>query len=114
GLDGLAAIVRVERRVAARLHPAARVEQIVAERDVLTGDIGLVRAAAVVAADHARVGGRALGPVDPAVLEGDLLRRMVAGRQLGDERRHLAVVGIHDDDARAVVLFTRDGGANGL
>ena len=34
------------------------------------------------------VGGRALRPVQPAVLHDDLLGRMIAGRQPGDHRRH--------------------------
>ena len=61
------------------------VEHGAAEGDVLAGNVLLPVAAAVVTAHHARVGGGPLGPVDPAVLDQDLLRGVVAGGQAGDE-----------------------------
>ena len=54
-----------EGRVTTGKDPTARVEDIVAQRNVLTGDIGLVRAVAVVETDNAAVGGRSLRPLDP-------------------------------------------------
>jgi len=90
--------------VAAGHDPATRVENIVAQLDVLARDIRLVLAAAIVTADDAAVGRRPLRPVDPPVLEGELLGRMVAGRQRGDERRDPSGERIDGDDAGAVVL----------
>ena len=72
-------------RIAARIFAAARVKDVLAERDVLAGDVVLVHAAAVVAPDDAGVGRRALRPVDPVVLDVDLLGRMIAGGQPRDE-----------------------------
>ena len=54
---------------------------------VLAGDVVLVAAAAVIVPGHAGVGRGALRPVDPAVLDHDLLGRVVTGGQPGDERR---------------------------
>src|SRR5206468_808355 len=54
--DGPSAVVDAKWRVPARLDATAGVEPIVAEDDVLTGNIGLVRAAAVVLTDHTRIG----------------------------------------------------------
>src|SRR5439155_7695879 len=56
GGDDPSGVLDAKWRVPARLDPTAGVEHIVAELDVLTRDIVLVRAAAVVAADHARLG----------------------------------------------------------
>src|SRR5207249_5610548 len=98
GPDGVSAVVSAKGRVPACLDPTSGVEEIVAEDDVLTRDIRLVHAAAVVATDHTRVGRRPLGPVDPATLESDLLGRVIAGRQAGDERAD-APIRIHDHDA---------------
>src|SRR5690349_24337342 len=44
--------------------------------------------------DDAGVRDRSLRPVDVAVLDGDLLGRMVAGRQAGNELRDAAAIGI--------------------
>src|SRR5947207_957995 len=77
--DHLPAVVNAMRRVSAR-HMVARVEPVLAQHDVLTRDIRLVRATAVVVAGHAGVGRRPLGPVDPPVAEGDLFGRVIAGR----------------------------------
>src|SRR5438552_11602739 len=84
GLDGATRILFAKWRVAAGLHPAARVEHVVAERDVLAGDVRLIRAAAIVTTDHAGIGRRPLRPIDPPSLELHLLRGMVAGRQPHD------------------------------
>ena len=65
--------LRAELRVAARHHPATRIEHVLAQHDVLARNVWLTRAAAVVAADDAAVGGRALRPVDPIILERQLL-----------------------------------------
>ena len=59
----------------------------------------LVRAVTIVATDNAGVGRRSLRPVDPAVLELELLGGMVAGWQPRDERSDGAGLGIHDHDA---------------
>src|SRR5438132_578349 len=48
GLDGLSTVIDAKGRVSARLDPTSGVEEIVAQDDVLTRDIGLVRDAAVV------------------------------------------------------------------
>src|SRR3989454_9326258 len=74
----------------------------------------LFGAAAVVATHNPRVGRRSLRPVDPAVFEGDLLRRVVAGRQSGNERGYLPGLGIYGHDARAVVLGISCRRADGL
>src|SRR5437879_4907496 len=50
--DHLPAVVNAMRRVSAR-HMVARVEPVLAQHDVLTRDIRLVRATAVVVAGHA-------------------------------------------------------------
>src|SRR4029453_18108556 len=56
GLDGATRILGAEWRVAARLHPATRVEHVAAKRDVLAGDVRLIQAAAIVTTDHAGIG----------------------------------------------------------
>src|SRR5438445_12410633 len=83
-----------------------------AQRNVLTRDVMLIGATAVVATHNPRVGRRPLRPVDPAVFECDLLRRVVAGRQSADERANLPGLGIDGHDARGAVL--RPNGPNGL
>src|SRR5262245_47578766 len=88
-LDGRSWASRAELRVTAGHHPAARIEHVLAQHDVLTGDILLVRAATVVTANDTAVRRRSLRPVDPAVLERELLRGMVAGRQSRNERGDL-------------------------
>src|SRR6478672_2925555 len=67
--EGLPSIVGIEGGVTTRHFPAARVEQVVAERDLLTRNIRLVCAAAIVETDDAAVGRRSLGPVNPAPFE---------------------------------------------
>src|SRR6267143_935038 len=74
-----------------------------AQRNVLARDVMLIGAIAVVATHDPGVGRRPLRPVDPAVFEGDLLRRVVAGRQSGNERGNLPGLGIDSDDAGAIV-----------
>src|SRR6266446_5088846 len=85
-----------------------------AQRNVLTRDVMLIGATAVVATHNPGVGRGALRPVDPTILEGDLLRRVVAGRQSGNERGNLPGLGIYGHDARAVVLGISCRRADGL
>src|SRR5258708_21907006 len=66
------------RRVPACQMAVAGVERVLAEHDVLARDILLVLAMAVVWTDYAGGGLRPFRPVDPAVFEGDLLRRVVS------------------------------------
>src|ERR1700693_2663808 len=87
GRDRDPGMLHPKRRIAAGGDAAARIEHVLAQGDVLTGYVGLVLAAAIVASDNAAIGGRALRPVDPTLLECELFGRMIAGRQLGDERR---------------------------
>src|SRR5262249_7737126 len=93
-----------EGRIPARGNPSAGVEYVVAQYDVLTRDVLLISAAAVVTTDHAAVGRRALGPVDVPILDRKLFRRVVAGRQARDEGSDLSGHGVDGDDARTVVL----------
>src|SRR2546425_10198718 len=90
-------------RVAAGANPTGGGEGIVAQLDVLTRNVLLVGAATVVEAYHAGVGRRTLRPVDPAVLELELLGWMVTGGQAGDEWRDRVRPDVDDHDARAVV-----------
>ena len=99
GFDRFPPVISAEERVPTRLHTTTRVEQIVAQHDVLARDVRLVEAATVIATDDARVGGRPLGPVDPVAFDGELLRRVVACRQADDERRDLPGFGVHEHDA---------------
>src|SRR6516164_2442438 len=83
----------------------ARWEYILAQGDVLTGDIRLMRPTAIIETDDPAIGGRALRPVDPVTLERELLGRMVPGRQAGDKRGHSSLrVDLYD--ARTAVLPT--------
>src|SRR6267378_7024337 len=104
--------VRAKVRIPARRHTTTRVEYMTAQRNVLTRDVMLIGATTVVATHYPGVGGRPLRPVDPAVFEGDLLRRMVASRQSGNERGNFPGLGIDGHDARAVVL--QPNGSNSL
>src|SRR5438132_8320318 len=61
------------------------VEGVLAQHNVLTRDVLLVLATAVVVADDTGIGRRPLGPVDPAVFEGNLLRRRSEERRVGKE-----------------------------
>ena len=97
-LDRCARTLNTEGRVATGLDTAAGVEDVLAQHDVLTRNILLIRSAAVVLADHAAVGRGTLRPVDPVVFERKLFGGMVACRQLRDERRDLASVGVDDHD----------------
>lgn len=98
-------ILRVERRVAARELTITRREHVLAQRDVLARDIGLVLATAIVETDNAAVGRRSLGPVDPSVTpESQLLGRMVTGRQVDDERVNYPGHRVHGNDPRTVIL----------
>src|SRR5580700_4000709 len=83
---------------------STRREYVLAQSDVLTGDIGLIEAAIIVKPNDPAVRRRALRPVDPASVEGQLLGRMIASRQTRDERTHDPRVRIDDHDARAAVL----------
>src|SRR4249920_907570 len=80
--------LHAEGRVAARLYPAARIEHVLAQLDVLARNVWLIRAAAVVATDDSAVGGRTLRPVDPVILERKLLRRMITRWQTRDKWRN--------------------------
>src|SRR5438093_637841 len=55
-LHGCSGALHAEGGVPAGLYPTARVKYVVAQHDVLTGDILLVFAAAVVTTHHAAVG----------------------------------------------------------
>ena len=98
-LDRAARIGLSERHVTAREDPAARVENVIAQDDVLAGNVRLVLAAVVVQSDHAAVGRRALRPVDPSALECELLGGMIAGGKAGDEWRDLAALRVDRHDA---------------
>jgi hypothetical protein len=76
-----------------------------AKRDILAGDIGLVRAAAVVATNNAAVGGRSLRPVDPPAFERELFGGVVTCWKVGDEWRDLPGHRIYRDDPRTVVWW---------
>src|SRR5437899_2253859 len=99
-------------RVPAGLVAITGVKRVLAQRNVLTRDVLLVSAKTVVVTDYAGVGGRPLRPVDPAVFEGYLLRRVVSRGQTGDKRCDVPGLGVHGQDARAIVL--RPNGPNGL
>ena len=60
-------LLNSEGGIPARRHSVARAEDVLAERDVLARDIGLILAAAIVETDDAAVGRRPLRPVDPPV-----------------------------------------------
>src|SRR5260370_6535804 len=72
--------LRPELGVATGLHSTSRVEDIIAQHDILARDVLLVGAAAIVATHDAAVGRRPLRPVDPPTLERQLFRRVVTGR----------------------------------
>src|ERR1700730_14915258 len=95
--------LHAKRGVATGQFPAAGVEQVFAEHDILTRDIGLIRAAAIVTADDTAIGCRPLRPVDPATFKYQLFRRMVSSGQSGNETRDWPRHRVDDDDARAVV-----------
>src|SRR6185437_12360816 len=99
---GGARACRAKRRIPAGRHSAAGVEYILAQHDVLARDILLVLTPAVVAAYYAAVGGRSLRPVDPVIVERQLLGGVVAGGQRGDERGDLSRHRVYRHDARAV------------
>src|SRR5579871_6046810 len=113
-LDSGSRPLNAERRIAARLR-RARVEHVLAQDDVLAGNVLLILASAVIQADDAAVGGGTLRPVDPAVAERELFAGVVARRQSGDERRDLAGLGVDGHNSRAVVLTVmRVGGLVGI
>jgi hypothetical protein len=78
-----------------------------AQDDVLAGDVVLVAARPVVVPGHTGVGGRALRPVEVAVLDDHLLGRMVAGGQPGDVGVERVAAEIDGDDAGGVVAGPR-------
>src|SRR5262249_13687533 len=93
-------ILRVEGRVAARELTVTRRENVLAQCDVLAGDIGLVLAAAIVETNNAAIGCRPLRPVDPSVAaKRQVLSWMVTGRQVGDERVNPPGRRVHGNDA---------------
>src|SRR5258708_32153002 len=75
-----------EARIAACLYPAARVEHVVTQHDVLAGNVRLIGAPAVVATDNSAVGCRPLVPVTTAIFEAQLCRRAIARWHARDER----------------------------
>src|SRR5690348_10883623 len=77
---------------------------------MLNARLGVRRPAdgpAIVVSDDARVRRRALRPVEEAVMDGNLLGRMVAGRQAGHELSDCAGLRIHLEDARGVARTLR-------
>jgi len=66
---------------------------------ILAWDIGLVLTAAIVEPDYAAVGRRSLRPVDPSIFECELFGRVIASRQVGNERGDLAGHRIDYDNA---------------
>src|SRR6516165_6588236 len=117
-LPGFARVLRVREsrnRRALRLYPKrlvaagryegaqARWEYILAQGDVLTGDLRLILPLVIIETDDPAIGGRALRPVDPATFERELLGRMVPRRQAGDKRGHCSLR-VDDHDARTAVL----------
>src|SRR5207247_8667579 len=77
-------------RVAAGHVAVTGVPGVAAERDVLAGDVVLAPGlhGAVVVPGDTGIGGRALRPVEVAVLDDDLLGRVVAGGKARDQRLH--------------------------
>src|SRR5919202_3552950 len=80
---------------------------VVAERYVLASDVVLVATRAVVMAGHARVRRRTLRPVQPLVLDDDVLGGVIARRQIWDQRLDRARVRINLNDPRRVVADAR-------
>src|SRR5205823_5128321 len=58
----------------------------------------------VIKPDNAAIRSRPLGPVDPAIFKGELLRRVIAGWQTRDDRGHGPRVNVDRNNARAAVL----------
>src|SRR6516162_4949131 len=100
-----------KRHVAAGCYEGAqaRYEYILAQGDVLTGDIGLILPTVIIETDDPAIGGRALRPVDPGPFERELLARMVPRRQAGDKRGHCSRLRVDDYDARTAILPTAVG-----
>src|SRR5262249_1358309 len=98
-------------RIAAGANARGRGKGVLAQHDVLTRDVLLVGSTTVVEPHHTGVGRGALRPVDPAVLELELLGRMVPGGQPGDEWSDGIRLDVDDHDPRAVVVT---GGADTL
>src|ERR1700674_6063567 len=96
---GRSGALHAEGGVPAGLCPTAGVKYVVAQHNVLTGDIVLVCAAAVITTHHAAVGCGPLRPIDPVGIEGQLFRWVVAGRQLGNEGGNFPTVWVDDHDA---------------
>src|SRR5439155_26986795 len=92
-----------ERGIAARFLSSAGIEHVLAQHDVLTWNVLLVRAVAVVATDDAAIGRRPLRPVDPFVVERELLGRMVTRWQSHNERGDRSKLRVDDHYAGAVV-----------
>src|SRR5437763_2541997 len=98
-LNRRAGALRTEGGVAARLHAASRVEHVVAQHDVLTRNVLLILAAAIIATHYAAVGRRSLRPVDPPPFERQLFCWVIASRQSRNEGGYLPGHRIHDDDS---------------
>src|SRR5215468_5336084 len=100
-----------KRHVAAGCYEGAqaRWEYILAQGDVLTGDIRLILPTVIIETDDPAIGGRALRPVDPATFERELLGRVVPRRQASDKRGHCSQLRVDDHDARTAVLPTAVG-----
>src|SRR5262249_11390855 len=85
----------------------ARVPDVLVARVLRAGDFVWFAAAAVVVAGDAGVRRRALRPVDPVVLDEDLLGRVVAGGQASYHRSDRSGGEAHLHDARSVVALAR-------
>ena len=84
-----------------------RSKRVLTQRDLLAGNIVLIAARAVVEPGHPGIGRGPLRPVQPPVLDEDLLGRVVAGRQPDDHRVYRSTRDVHGHDARGVVAFAR-------
>src|SRR5437588_5184373 len=104
GFHGRTWARHAEGRVAACSDSPARVEHVLAQHDILTWDVLLVRAAAIVATDDAAVGRRSLRPIDPLFVECELFRWMITRWQSRDERGDLSGLRVDDHNAGAVIL----------
>src|SRR5207237_2177441 len=105
GFHGRTWTRHAEGRVAACSDPPARVEHVLAQHDILTWDVLLVRAAAIVATDDAAVGRRSLRPIDPLFVECELFRLMFIRCQFSDELGDVSGLRIYDLNKDAVIFY---------